>query len=96
MNMKTINVIYTATGEDGLEGETCMNIRIAENKAKLVVEQEGRSMYDRSVSALMVMDDIRKLIRYAEKLKGRRVNALDAQFIRGVELVEGSNESILL
>lgn len=96
MKMKTVNVIYMAIGEDGMEGETCMNIRIEEKKAKLIVEQEGRSMYDRSVSALMVMDDIRKLIRYAEKLKGRRVDSMDAQFIKGVELVEGNDENLLL
>lgn len=93
--MKTINVTYSAIGEDGLEGETCMNIRISDEKAKLIVEQDGRNMYDRSVRALMIMDDIRKLIRYAEKLKGRRVE-IDTQFIKCVEIAEGRNESLLL
>jgi hypothetical protein len=93
--MKTINVTYLTVGADGLEGETCMNIRAEDENAEILIEI-GRDQGQRREREKWTMwNNLKESLRCAERMKGRRMSDSPGS-IRGVELANEANERLLL
>lgn len=86
---KMLNVTYMAKAFDKeanewIEGETCMNIQMAEDVADLLLDKEtvrGKAALDRSYA----LESVIIIIDHNERIKNRR---FISGSIKGFELVE--------
>lgn len=88
---KKLNVTYMARSleEDGsgwIEGETCMDIQMAEENADLLLMSEEDARWSKqSLKRASVLDGVKIIIDHNERLKNR---SYIGGSIKGFELVE--------